>query len=163
MGLGLGEGLGEYEELEDEEEKVLEELEGGCGAPIMDSTVSTATAATLALQARRSVGRPMRWMEHMKMERLKQVNGGGAPMPRQVPLSPTPPPKGPATLPAILGKGKDPPCSYPPPYLDPLRLYTKNNSVSLQGLRKGVECVLHAVLHGHSISILNVPGRCKGD
>ncbi|CDQ93107.1 unnamed protein product [Oncorhynchus mykiss] len=82
-------------------EKVLEELEGGCGAPIMDSTVSTATAATLALQARRSVGRPMRWMEHMKMERLKQVNGGGGPMPR---VSPTPPPKGPATLPAILGK-----------------------------------------------------------
>uniref|UniRef100_A0AAZ3RG69 C2H2-type domain-containing protein n=1 Tax=Oncorhynchus tshawytscha TaxID=74940 RepID=A0AAZ3RG69_ONCTS len=77
------------------------ELEGGCGAPIMDSTVSTATAATLALQARRSVGRPMRWMEHMKMERLKQVNGGGGPMPR---LSPTPPPKGPAMLPAILGK-----------------------------------------------------------
>uniref|UniRef100_A0A8C7JJC4 Transcriptional activator GLI3 n=1 Tax=Oncorhynchus kisutch TaxID=8019 RepID=A0A8C7JJC4_ONCKI len=101
VGLGLGGGLGEYEELEDEEEKVLEELEGGCGAPIMDSTVSTATAATLALQARRSVGRPMRWMEHMKMERLKQVNGGGGPMPR---LSPTPPPKGPATLPAILGK-----------------------------------------------------------
>uniref|UniRef100_A0A8C7UP91 C2H2-type domain-containing protein n=1 Tax=Oncorhynchus mykiss TaxID=8022 RepID=A0A8C7UP91_ONCMY len=77
------------------------ELEGGCGAPIMDSTVSTATAATLALQARRSVGRPMRWMEHMKMERLKQVNGGGGPMPR---VSLTPPPKGPATLPAILGK-----------------------------------------------------------
>uniref|UniRef100_A0A8C7JGD8 Transcriptional activator GLI3 n=1 Tax=Oncorhynchus kisutch TaxID=8019 RepID=A0A8C7JGD8_ONCKI len=74
------------------------ELEGGCGAPIMDSTVSTATAATLALQARRSVGRPMRWMEHMKMERLKQVNGGGGPMPR---LSPTPPPKGPATLPVV--------------------------------------------------------------
>ncbi|XP_064804959.1 transcriptional activator GLI3-like isoform X1 [Oncorhynchus masou masou] len=101
VGLGLGERLGEYEELEDEEENVLEELEGGCGAPIMDSTVSTATAATLALQARRSVGRPMRWMEHMKMERLKQVNGGGGPIPR---LSPTPPPKGPATLPAILGK-----------------------------------------------------------
>uniref|UniRef100_A0A4W5MFQ1 GLI family zinc finger 3 n=1 Tax=Hucho hucho TaxID=62062 RepID=A0A4W5MFQ1_9TELE len=71
---------------------------GGFGAPIMDSTVSTDTAATLALQARRSVGRPMRWMEHMKMERLKQVNGGGAPMPRLVPLSPTPPPKGLATL-----------------------------------------------------------------
>ena len=160
MGLGLGEGLGEYEELEDEEEKVLEELEGGCGAPIMDSTVSTATAATLALQARRSVGRPMRWMEHMKMERLKQVNGGGGPMPR---VSPTPPPKGPATLPAILGKGKDPPWSYPPPYLGPLRLYTKKNSVSLQGLSKGVKCVLHAVLHGHSISLLNIPGRCKGE
>ncbi|CAB1340619.1 unnamed protein product, partial [Coregonus sp. 'balchen'] len=104
VGLGLGEGLGEDEELEDEEEG-LEELEMGCDAPIMDSTVSTATAATLALQPRRNVGRPMRWMEHMKMERLKQVNGGGAPMPRLGPLSPTPPPKGPATLPAILGKG----------------------------------------------------------
>uniref|UniRef100_A0A665T7E7 C2H2-type domain-containing protein n=1 Tax=Echeneis naucrates TaxID=173247 RepID=A0A665T7E7_ECHNA len=60
-------------------------------APIMDSTVSTATAAMLTLQARRSVGRPLRWMEHIKMERLKQVNGA---LPRLGPLSPTPPPKG---------------------------------------------------------------------
>uniref|UniRef100_A0A3P8WVR2 GLI family zinc finger 3 n=1 Tax=Cynoglossus semilaevis TaxID=244447 RepID=A0A3P8WVR2_CYNSE len=71
-------------------------------APIMDSTVSTATAAMLTLQARRSVGRPLRWMEHIKMERLKQVNGA---LPRLGPLSPTPPPKN-STLPNILGKGK---------------------------------------------------------
>uniref|UniRef100_A0A672Y834 C2H2-type domain-containing protein n=1 Tax=Sphaeramia orbicularis TaxID=375764 RepID=A0A672Y834_9TELE len=70
-------------------------------APIMDSTVSTATAAMLTLQARRSVGRPLRWMEHIKMERLKQVNGA---LPRLGPLSPTPPPKA-STLPNILGKG----------------------------------------------------------
>uniref|UniRef100_A0A8C9XQ78 GLI family zinc finger 3 n=1 Tax=Sander lucioperca TaxID=283035 RepID=A0A8C9XQ78_SANLU len=70
-------------------------------APIMDSTVSTATAAMLTLQARRSIGRPLRWMEHIKMERLKQVNGA---LPRLGPLSPTPPPKG-STLPNILGKG----------------------------------------------------------
>ncbi|XDV47195.1 hypothetical protein PO909_016895 [Leuciscus waleckii] len=72
-------------------------------APIMDSTVSTATAttATLALQTRRSVGRPLRWMEHVKMERLRQVNGA---VPRLGHLSPTPPPKGQA-LPALTGKG----------------------------------------------------------
>lgn len=131
--VGLGEGPGEEDEELEEEEEGLEVLEGGRDAPIMDSTVSTATAATLALQARRNVGRPMRWMEHMKMERLKQVNGGGgALMPRVGPLSPTPPPKGPAVL------GKDPPCSYPPPCPGPLRpclCYTKNNSVSLQRLR----------------------------
>ncbi|XP_062335796.1 transcriptional activator GLI3 [Osmerus eperlanus] len=67
-------------------------------APIMDSTVSTATAA---LQARRGVGRPLRWMEHLKMERLKQVNGA---LPRLGTLSPTLPPRG-STLPAILTKG----------------------------------------------------------
>uniref|UniRef100_A0A672YCM9 C2H2-type domain-containing protein n=1 Tax=Sphaeramia orbicularis TaxID=375764 RepID=A0A672YCM9_9TELE len=78
-----------------------EECEGE-RAPIMDSTVSTATAAMLTLQARRSVGRPLRWMEHIKMERLKQVNGA---LPRLGPLSPTPPPKA-STLPNILGKGK---------------------------------------------------------
>ncbi|KAL1006931.1 hypothetical protein UPYG_G00079010 [Umbra pygmaea] len=102
--VGPGEGLGEEEgELEDENEDENDEegLGGGC-----DSTVSTATAATLALLTRRRVGRPMRWMEHMKMERLKQVNGGGGGgEPRLGPLSPTPPPKGPTTLPAILGKG----------------------------------------------------------
>ncbi|XP_015210412.2 transcriptional activator GLI3 isoform X2 [Lepisosteus oculatus] len=65
-------------------------------APIMDSTVSTATTA-LGLQARRNVA-GMRWMEHVKMERLKQVNGF---LPR---LNPTPPPKGP-TLPPIIGNG----------------------------------------------------------
>uniref|UniRef100_A0A8C7CR31 GLI family zinc finger 3 n=1 Tax=Oncorhynchus kisutch TaxID=8019 RepID=A0A8C7CR31_ONCKI len=107
--VGLGEGPGEEDE-ELEEEEGLEELEGGRDAPIMDSTVSTATAATLALQARRNVGRPMRWMEHMKMERLKQVNGGGgALMPRVGPLSPTPPPKGPAVLGSCLGRLSQPP------------------------------------------------------
>lgn len=80
-----------------------EENEEGEDAPIMDSTVSTATAiaATLALQARRNVGRPLRWMEHVKMERLRHVNG---PVPRLGHLSPTPPPKGQA-LPALTGKG----------------------------------------------------------
>lgn len=96
-----GEGLEEDEEKEDNEEEAEEECEGE-SAPIMDSTVSTATAAMLTLRARRSVGRPLRWMEHIKMERLKQVNGV---LPRLGPLSPTPPPKG-STLPFILGKGK---------------------------------------------------------
>ncbi|XP_037613180.1 transcriptional activator GLI3 isoform X2 [Sebastes umbrosus] len=99
-GRSPGEGLEEDEEQEDIEEEVEEECEGE-RAPIMDSTVSTATAAMLTLQARRSVGRPVRWMEHIKMERLKQVNGA---LPRLGTLSPTPPPKG-STLPNILGKG----------------------------------------------------------
>uniref|UniRef100_A0A8C2XLP7 GLI family zinc finger 3 n=1 Tax=Cyclopterus lumpus TaxID=8103 RepID=A0A8C2XLP7_CYCLU len=99
-GRSPGEGLEEDEEQEDIEEEVEEECVG-VRAPIMDSTVSTATAAMLTLQARRSVGRPLRWMEHIKMERLKQVNGV---LPRLGPLSPTPPPKG-STLPNILGKG----------------------------------------------------------
>ncbi|XP_051970548.1 transcriptional activator GLI3-like [Xyrauchen texanus] len=89
---------GEDEEEEDEEGEGEEE-----DAPIMDSTVSTATAmaATLAFQARRSVGRPLRWMEHVKMERLRQVNRA---VPRLGHLSPTPPPKGQA-VPALTGKG----------------------------------------------------------
>ncbi|XP_056220051.1 transcriptional activator GLI3 isoform X2 [Seriola aureovittata] len=99
-GRSPGEGLEEDEEKEENEEEAEEECEGE-PAPIMDSTVSTATAAMLTLQARRSVGRPLRWMEHIKMERLKQVNGA---LPRLGPLSPTPPPKG-STLPNILGKG----------------------------------------------------------
>ncbi|XP_033494833.1 transcriptional activator GLI3 [Epinephelus lanceolatus] len=99
-GRSPGEGLEEDEEKEENDEEVEEECEGE-PAPIMDSTVSTATAAMLTLQARRSVGRPLRWMEHIKMERLKQVNGA---LPRLGPLSPTPPPKG-STLPNILGKG----------------------------------------------------------
>ncbi|KAI1888901.1 hypothetical protein AGOR_G00173530 [Albula goreensis] len=86
-----GGGVAEEEDEEDEEEE----------APIMDSTVSTATSATLALQARRNVAHPLRWMEHVKMERLKQVNGV---LPRLGPHSPTPPPKGPA-LPPITGNG----------------------------------------------------------
>ncbi|KAI1902093.1 hypothetical protein AGOR_G00041160 [Albula goreensis] len=72
------------EEEEDEEE-----------APIMDSTVST---ATVALRGRGSAA-PLRWVEHVKMERLKQVNGG---LPR---LSPTVPPGGP-TLPPITENGR---------------------------------------------------------
>lgn len=100
-GRSPGEGLEEDEEKEENEEDADEECEGE-PAPIMDSTVSTATTAMLTLQARRSVGRPLRWMEHIKMERLKQVNGA---LPRLGPLSPTPPPKG-STLPNILGKGE---------------------------------------------------------
>jgi len=101
-GRSPGEGLEEDQEKEENEEEVDEECEGE-PAPIMDSTVSTATAAMLTLQARRSIGRPLRWMEHLKMERLKQVNGA---LPRLGPLSPTPPPKG-SAVPNIQGKGKD--------------------------------------------------------
>ncbi|CAB1349576.1 unnamed protein product [Coregonus sp. 'balchen'] len=131
--VGLGEGPGEEdEELEEEEEEGLEELEGGRDAPIMDSTVSTATAATLALQARRNVGRPMRWMEHMKMERLKQVNGGGgALMPRLGPLSPTPPPKGPAVLGPCLGRLSQP---QPPP-----RPELGSTELTVLSLLRGIE------------------------
>ncbi|XP_072307262.1 transcriptional activator GLI3 [Eucyclogobius newberryi] len=93
-----GEGLEEDEEREEEHEEEGEEECEEEGAPIMDSTVSTATATILTLQARHSLGRPLRWMEHLKMERLKQVNGG---LPR---LSPTPPPRAPAP-PAPMGKG----------------------------------------------------------
>lgn len=100
-GRSPGEGLEENEEKEENGEEADEECEGE-PAPIMDSTVSTATTAMLTLQARRSVGRPLRWMEHIKMERLKQVNGA---LPRLGPLSPSPPPKV-STLPNILGKGE---------------------------------------------------------
>ncbi|XP_064187042.1 transcriptional activator GLI3 isoform X2 [Anguilla rostrata] len=92
---GGGGGVAEEEE---------DEGEGEEEAPIMDSTVSTATSATLALQARRGPAQPLRWMEHIKMERLKQVNGV---LPRLGPHSPTPPPKGPA-LPPIIGNGTYP-------------------------------------------------------
>lgn len=97
-GRSPGEGLEESEEKEEHEE----EREEGEPAPIMDSTVSTASTAVLTLQARRSVGRSLRWMEHVKMERLKQVNEA---LPRLGPLSPTLPPKV-STLPNILGKGE---------------------------------------------------------
>uniref|UniRef100_A0A671M389 Transcriptional activator GLI3-like n=1 Tax=Sinocyclocheilus anshuiensis TaxID=1608454 RepID=A0A671M389_9TELE len=85
----------------------------GHDSPIMDSTVSTATTtvATLALQTRRSVGRPLRWMEHVKMERLRQVNGA---VPRLGHMSPTMPPKGQA-LPALTGKGKSSSVGVPQP------------------------------------------------
>ncbi|XP_063768247.1 transcriptional activator GLI3 isoform X2 [Eleginops maclovinus] len=99
-GRSPGEGLEEDEGKEEHEEDFEEECEGE-PSPVMDSTVSTVTAAMLTLQARRSVGRPVRWMEHIKMERLKQVNGA---LPRLGTLSPTPPPKG-STLPNNLGKG----------------------------------------------------------
>ncbi|XP_036377316.1 transcriptional activator GLI3 [Megalops cyprinoides] len=85
-------GGGDVEEEEEEEDEE--------DTPIMDSTVSTATSATLALQARRSVAHPLRWMEHVKMERLKQVNGV---LPKLGPHSP----KGPA-LPPIIGNGSYP-------------------------------------------------------
>ncbi|XP_050954009.1 transcriptional activator GLI3 [Labeo rohita] len=100
IGLAGEEAVLEDQENEEEEEEGEGEEED---APIMDSTVSTATttAATLALQSRRSVGRPLRWMEHVKMERLRQVNGA---VPRLGHMSPTPPPKGQA-LPALTGKG----------------------------------------------------------
>ncbi|XP_068604373.1 transcriptional activator GLI3 [Brachionichthys hirsutus] len=99
-GRSPGARLEENEEKDENEGEEDEECEGE-PAPIMDSTVSTATMAMLTLQARRSVGRPVRWMEHIKMERLKQVNGV---LPRLGPLSPTPPIKG-SMLPNILGKG----------------------------------------------------------
>uniref|UniRef100_A0A3Q2Q9Y6 GLI family zinc finger 3 n=1 Tax=Fundulus heteroclitus TaxID=8078 RepID=A0A3Q2Q9Y6_FUNHE len=95
-----GEGLEEDEEEEENDEEVEEECEGE-PVPAMDSTVSAATTAMLTLQARRGIGRPLRWMEHMKMERLKQVNGA---LPRLGSLSPTPPPKS-SAMPNILGKG----------------------------------------------------------
>ena len=86
------------EDDEDEDEGEEEEEERGTAA-IMDGMVST---VTVGVQARRGVGRPLRWMEHLKMERLKQVNGSLA---RLGSLSPTPPPRGPS-LPHILGKGE---------------------------------------------------------
>ncbi|XP_023569245.1 transcriptional activator GLI3 isoform X3 [Octodon degus] len=64
--------------------------------PIMDSTISTATTA-LALQARRNPA-GTKWMEHIKLERLKQVNGM---LPR---LNPILPPKAPAVSP-LIGSG----------------------------------------------------------
>ncbi|XP_077592070.1 transcriptional activator GLI3 [Stigmatopora nigra] len=104
-GRSAGEGLDGTEELELEAEDEYEEVEEGRRAPpIMDSTVSTATAAMLTLQARRAVGRPPRWMEHLKMERLKQVNGA-APRPGPGPLAPTPPPPKGSALAAIQAKG----------------------------------------------------------
>uniref|UniRef100_A0A672L086 GLI family zinc finger 3 n=1 Tax=Sinocyclocheilus grahami TaxID=75366 RepID=A0A672L086_SINGR len=100
IGLAGEEAVLEDQENEEEDEEGEGEEED---SPIMDSTVSTATTtvATLALQTRRSVGRPLRWMEHVKMERLRQVNGA---VPRLGHMSPTMPPKGQA-LPALTGKG----------------------------------------------------------
>ncbi|KAM5272995.1 transcriptional activator GLI3 [Ctenodactylus gundi] len=67
------------------------DLGAGDDAPIMDSTISTASAA-LALHARRTPAGTA-WMEHVKLERLKQVNGV---LPR---LSPAPPPRAPVLSP----------------------------------------------------------------
>ncbi|XP_067406533.1 transcriptional activator GLI3 [Emydura macquarii macquarii] len=64
--------------------------------PIMDSTISTATTA-LGLQARRNMT-GTKWMEQVKLERLKQVNGV---LPR---LNPIPSSKAP-TLPPLIGNG----------------------------------------------------------
>nr|XP_060637565.1 transcriptional activator GLI3 isoform X2 [Anolis sagrei ordinatus] len=64
--------------------------------PIMDSTISTATTA-LGLQARRNMTET-KWMEQVKLERLKQINGA---LPR---LNLMPPSKGP-TLPPLIGNG----------------------------------------------------------
>uniref|UniRef100_A0A8C3SDN4 C2H2-type domain-containing protein n=1 Tax=Chelydra serpentina TaxID=8475 RepID=A0A8C3SDN4_CHESE len=65
--------------------------------PIMDSTISTATTA-LGLQARRNMT-GTKWMEQVKLERLKQVNGV---LPR---LNPIPSSKAP-TLPPLIGNGE---------------------------------------------------------
>ncbi|XP_067887066.1 transcriptional activator GLI3-like [Heterodontus francisci] len=65
-------------------------------APIMDSTVSTATTA-LGLQARRNLT-GTRWMEQLKVERLKQVNG-------LLPRVNTVPATKNTTLPPLLGSG----------------------------------------------------------
>lgn len=70
--------------------------------PIMDSTISTATTA-LALQARRNPA-GTKWMEHVKLERLKQVNGL---LPR---LNPIPPPKAPVVSP-LIGHSESQPVS----------------------------------------------------
>ncbi|XP_023441844.1 transcriptional activator GLI3 isoform X3 [Dasypus novemcinctus] len=67
--------------------------------PIMDSTISTATTA-LALQTRRNTA-ATKWMEHVKLERLKQVNGM---LPR---LNPILPPRAPAVSP-LIGNGIQP-------------------------------------------------------
>ncbi|XP_077160668.1 transcriptional activator GLI3 isoform X2 [Paroedura picta] len=71
--------------------------------PIMDSTISTATAA-LGLQARRNMTET-KWMEQVKLERLKQINGV---LPR---LNPMPPSKAP-TLPPLIGNGTQTSSSY---------------------------------------------------
>lgn len=65
--------------------------------PIMDSTISTATTA-LGLQARRNMTET-KWMEQVKLERLKQINGV---LPR---LNPMPPSKA-STLPPLIGNGE---------------------------------------------------------
>lgn len=65
--------------------------------PVMDSTISTATTA-LTLQARRNPA-GTKWMEHVKLERIKQVNGM---LPRLNPILPS---KAPAVSP-LIGNGE---------------------------------------------------------
>ncbi|XP_053466892.1 transcriptional activator GLI3 [Ictalurus furcatus] len=98
----VGEEVVEDQEFEvEDEEKDTEVVEEE--SPIMVSAVSTATAtaATVALQPCRSLGQPLRWMEQVKMERLRQVNGGTS---RLGHLSPTAPSKG-HSLPSLTMKG----------------------------------------------------------
>ncbi|CAJ0966771.1 unnamed protein product [Ranitomeya imitator] len=64
--------------------------------PIMDSTISTATTG-LGLQGRR-IMTGTKWMEQVKVERIKQINGV---LPR---LNPVPPSRTPS-LPPITGNG----------------------------------------------------------
>ncbi|KAM9308877.1 transcriptional activator GLI3 [Gastrophryne carolinensis] len=65
--------------------------------PIMDSTISTATTG-LGLQGRR-IMTGTKWMEQVKAERIKQINGM---LPR---LNPVPPPSKAPSLPPITGNG----------------------------------------------------------
>uniref|UniRef100_A0A4W4EXF1 C2H2-type domain-containing protein n=1 Tax=Electrophorus electricus TaxID=8005 RepID=A0A4W4EXF1_ELEEL len=99
--------VGEALVVEDQEDEEEDEGEGEEeDTPIMDCTVSTATApaCALTLRTRRGLGRPLRWMEQVKMERLRQVNGS---VPRLGHLSPTLPPTG-QVLPVLTGKGPCP-------------------------------------------------------
>lgn len=99
----------ENQEFEEEDDK--EDIEGEEeDSPGMVYTVSTATAtaATLALQPRRSLGPRLHWMEQVKRERLRQVNGGTS---RLGHLSPTALSKG-HSLPSLTVKGKSTMCMF---------------------------------------------------
>lgn len=93
----------EDQEFEQKDEEKDNEGEEGYSS-IMVSTVSTATAtaAILALQSHRSLGQPLRWMEQVKMDRLRQVNGETS---RLGHLSHTAPSKV-QSLPTLTGKGE---------------------------------------------------------
>ncbi|XP_027032444.2 transcriptional activator GLI3 isoform X2 [Tachysurus fulvidraco] len=92
----------EDQEFEQKDEEKDNEGEEGYSS-IMVFTVSTATAiaATLALQSHRSLGQPLRWMEQVKIDRLRQVNGETS---RLGHLSHTAPSKV-HSLPTLTGKG----------------------------------------------------------
>ncbi|XP_058232336.1 transcriptional activator GLI3 isoform X2 [Hemibagrus wyckioides] len=121
----------EFEQVDEEKDNEGEEED----SPIMVSTVSTATAtaATLAIQPRRSLGQPLRWMEQVKMDRLRQVNGGTS---RLGHLSLTAPSKV-HSPPSLTGKGLytlkstcgDTPVPQPP--LDPEPSSTELTMLSL--------------------------------